>query len=415
MKKFTPKLLAVMTATLFSTGSIATDLLSHDFDDGELGSFAECTSKSPNYTEVKDGRVITHWYESGYDEGRVSKGTEACAALDDFQSSKESWMGFTMNIDAGHRNDTQSGVAQIFQFVDNSDIYTWTGMLKYEEGDLTFVRRSGKNTSSMVNTVVVEDFSRAEDHDIVIHYILSENESGLVEIWVDGEIKYAQYDINFGFGNFNSDDEQYDDTYVELKFGQYNYQTDEYVTDEERIIYYDNMTWYNGSDGYSVVAPADNSEDEMLLVHMGKYNTPGYAIDGNNNGADAQDVYLYASDTTNKNQMWYELDRGDGYYSYQKYGTDYCLDGDNGGEDGQNVYLWTCAESNQNQQWKKVYTSSSTYRLEKRNASGYAIDGNNGAENKQSIYLWTIGESNQNQQWIFTELDEQPPIVAKNS
>lgn len=405
MRRFTPKLIAVISATLFSTSTIAAGLLSHNFDNGDLGDFVECTSKTPNYTNVDNGRVITHWHESGYDGGRVSKGTEACATLDDFQSTKESWMGFTMNIDATHRNDTQSGVAQIFQFVDDSDIYTWTGMLKYEDGDLTFVRRSGNNSSSQVNTVVVKNFERDRDHEVIIHYILSNNESGEVEIWVDGDKKYAQYDINFGFGNFNSADEQYGDTYVELKFGQYNYQVDEYESNEERIIYYDNMTWYNGSYGYTVVDPSEATEDEPKLVHMKKYNAPGFAIDGNNNGDNGQDVYLWAGDITNKNQKWYELDRGDGYYSYQKYGTTYCLDGNNGGADGQNVYLWTCKDNNKNQHWKKVYTSSSTYRLEKRNAPGYAIDGNKNDKNGQSIYLWSIGENNQNQQWIFTDLD----------
>lgn len=402
LRSLSPLSLAVISATFFVSATNATDLVSHDFNDGELSSFVECTSKSPSYTEVQDGRVVTYWDENGYNGSRVSKGTEACVALDNFQSTKESWMGFTINIDESHRNDTQSGIAQIFQFVEDSNIYTWTGMLKYEEGDLVFVRRSGSNTTSQVNTVVVKDFVRGEDHEVVIHYILSNNEAGEIEIWVDGVKEYGHYDINFGFGNFNSDDEQYDDTYVELKFGQYNYQTDEYNTDEERIIYYDNVTYFNGEDGYSVVQPED---EKVSLIQLSKYNAPGFAIDGNAGGEDGQDVYLWTNDITNRNQRWFELDRANGYYSYQKYGTDYCLDGGKEASNGQNVYLWSCEDNNQNQQWKKVYTSKSTYRLEKRNAPGFAIDGNKSGEDGQSIYLWTIGESNQNQQWIFTELN----------
>ncbi|MBQ4798861.1 RICIN domain-containing protein [Pseudoalteromonas sp. MMG006] len=378
----------------------ANDSLSHDFNDGTLGSYFECTSKAPNFTRVESGRVITHWYEKGYDGTRTSKGTEACAPLDDFKSTKETWLGFTINIEENHTTDTESGIAQIFQFVDNSDIFTWAGMLKYEQGDLTFVRRSANNTSSQVQRVVEANFTKGEDHQIIIHYILSANNTGKIEIWVDNVLKYGHYNINFGFGNFNHNDSQYDDTYVELKFGQYNYAVDEYRNNEERIIYYDNMTWYNGTDGYSVVDPSPSK-----LFHITKFNASEFAIDGNNDSENGQNVYLWSSRTTNNNQKWYEIDRGNGYYSYQKYKTGYCLDGGNGADNGQNIYLWQCEDNNQNQHWKKVYVKANTYHLTKRNAPLYAIDGNNTGNDGQNIYLWKARDTNQNQQWVFKELD----------
>ncbi len=140
-------------------------------------------------------------------------------------------------------------------------------------------------------------------------------------------------------------------------------------------------------------------------VQLKKRNAQSFAIDGNNGGANRQNVYLYVSNASNENQQWNEIDRGNGYYSYQKTNTDYCLDGDNGGANGQNVYLWSCSENNHNQHWKKVSVSGDTYRLEKRNAPEFALDGNHGGANLQNLYLWRIGTSNQNQQWIFTTVN----------
>lgn len=152
------------------------------------------------------------------------------------------------------------------------------------------------------------------------------------------------------------------------------------------------------------------------VVQMTKRNADNYAIDGNNGAENAQDVYLYSEDADNVNQQWYEVDRGDGYYSYQKVDTDYCLDGDNSGENAQNVYLWSCQESNYNQQWLKVDMGNGYYRMEKRNASGYSIDGNNGGENAQSIYLWESSDTNENQQWYFNYISGNDvtaaPVIA---
>lgn len=137
------------------------------------------------------------------------------------------------------------------------------------------------------------------------------------------------------------------------------------------------------------------------IVQMVKRNASSYAIDGNNGGVNGQDTYLWSENENNINQQWYEVDRGNGYYSYQKVATNYCLDGNHGGDNAQNVYLWTCNDGNQNQHWRKVDVGDGHYRLEKRNASGYSIDGNKGGADGQSIYLWASSDSNQNQHWKF--------------
>ena len=142
------------------------------------------------------------------------------------------------------------------------------------------------------------------------------------------------------------------------------------------------------------------------IVQMLKRNASSFGIDGGNGGADGQDVYLYSENDSNVNQRWYEIDRGNGYYSFQKVNTNYCLDGNNGGANAQNTYLWTCVANNQNQHWLKVNVGGDYYRLEKRNAPDYSLDGNRGGSNRQSIYLWESNNSNQNQHWSFNYLSE---------
>jgi len=145
-------------------------------------------------------------------------------------------------------------------------------------------------------------------------------------------------------------------------------------------------------------------ENDDSLVHMEK-NHQNFSIDGNYHGDNGQNVYIWKSNLSNINQQWIEIDRGNGYYTYQKNGTEYCLDGNNGAENGQSVYLWSCIENNHNQHWLKVNTASGSFRLEKRNAPGFSLDGGNGGSNRQDLYLWGSNDNNVNQQWNFTPLD----------
>jgi len=141
-------------------------------------------------------------------------------------------------------------------------------------------------------------------------------------------------------------------------------------------------------------------EGSSNFISLRKSNSTSFALDGDDGGANRQNVYLWSYGATNKNQQWEEVSRGGDYYSYQKRDTNYCLDGGNGGENRQTVYLYKCSSDNQNQHWKKV-TIGNNYRLEKRNAPNYSIDGNANGENGQDVYLWQSSDTNKNQQWQF--------------
>ena len=151
----------------------------------------------------------------------------------------------------------------------------------------------------------------------------------------------------------------------------------------------------------AMTVSSNSFAQDYPVVQMIKRNATSFAVDGNNGGADGQDVYLWSENDRNRNQQWYEIYRGNGRYSFQKVATDFCLDGNTAGENGQNVYLFHCDENNWNQQWVKVNVGGGHYRLQKRNAPEYSIDGNRGGARGRSIYLWESNNANYNQHWLF--------------
>ena len=137
------------------------------------------------------------------------------------------------------------------------------------------------------------------------------------------------------------------------------------------------------------------------VVQMIKRNASSFAMDNKSGAENGQEIHLWSDNENNVNQQWLEIDRGNGYYSYQKIETNFCLDGNRGGSNAQNVYLWQCGVNNQNQHWLKVDVGGGHFRLEKRNAPGFSIDGNRGGERGQNVYLWESDNRNQNQHWFF--------------
>ena len=146
-----------------------------------------------------------------------------------------------------------------------------------------------------------------------------------------------------------------------------------------------------------------SSGSSNKVVHITKRNASNYALDGGNGGKNGQNVYLWSKNQNNKNQQWIELDRGNGYYSYQKMNTNFCIDGGNGGKNGQNVYLWSCNSNNQNQQWRKQSAGSGSYKLIKRNAA-YTLNGGNGGKNGQNVNLYKSSVNHQNLNWFVTQI-----------
>lgn len=242
--------------------SDAQGLISHDFNDGEMGPFVHCTTQSPNYAKVVNNRLRTYWEQTSYSSSRMTKGAEACGDPIHngvgYLTYKYCWMGFTMNIDEGYMQGDVGvgGLAQIFGFDHARGQSTWTAMLDMKDGDLAWMDRRGSG-NTRADVVVYENFPRGVDMDIIIHTVLSDNNTGLVEIFVNGVLKYSAYDIRIGMGEFDENDTQTNESSTEFKIGQYNHS--DAAANEIRIVDYDNISWYDGEDGYDIVNPAQNT------------------------------------------------------------------------------------------------------------------------------------------------------------
>ncbi len=252
---------APATTTTQNPGTSDGEIIGHDFNDGDLGPFYPCTVKNPNYSAVEDGRVKTYWIEDGWDGSRTSKGAEFCDAERGVDRAKEmrttnrGWMGFTINVDRGHSRTSSSALAQVFGFDNARDIFTWEGLLQLENGDLEVVHRTGGGEKKTYGTVI-GNFEYGVDHDIVVGFDVSNQGDGFFKVWVDGKLEYDAVGIDFGLGEFDSKDEQTNQSFTTFKLGMYNHSDEDYTPGEERVVYYDDVTWYTGSDGYAIVDPS---------------------------------------------------------------------------------------------------------------------------------------------------------------
>ena len=151
----------------------------------------------------------------------------------------------------------------------------------------------------------------------------------------------------------------------------------------------------------------NESSPSGTVVHITKRNAPGFALDGNRRNIEENgtNVYLWEANPNNVNQQWLEIDRGNGYYTYQKLGTDFVLDGGQGGETGQNVYLWEINENNRNQHWEKVDVGGGAFQLIKRNSDDFAINGGSNGVNEQNVNLFDASNVSRNLQWFITPID----------
>ncbi|TCS35875.1 polysaccharide lyase family 7 protein [Reinekea marinisedimentorum] len=135
-----------------------------------------------------------------------------------------------------------------------------------------------------------------------------------------------------------------------------------------------------------------------------------FAMDGGSGSErEGNTAYIWETDDEmdNENQWWVQYDRGDGYYSYKKYGTSLCLDGGEDGSDGQEITLEECDADNYDQHWEKVKVTSGTeiYRFIKRNDDEHAIYGGEENTNKLDLTLTDEDDDDADQYWELFNID----------
>ncbi|OBT58033.1 hypothetical protein VE04_01414 [Pseudogymnoascus sp. 24MN13] len=103
---------------------------------------------------------------------------------------------------------------------------------------------------------IVSSIARDTWNSVIVRFKVSAAEKGAYEVWYNGDNVYSSKNINVGFGDSWSDDALASGFY--FKNGQYAYDIENY-NDGTRTLYFDNISWYDVSDGQtdgrSVVNP----------------------------------------------------------------------------------------------------------------------------------------------------------------
>jgi len=267
----------------------------------------------------------------------------------------------------------------------NASAHTW---IDYIYGPDTNDDGCSQTTISFVSPTNL-DLTEGDDLGVIIFAASGGGDSNgqnisNVRLYLNGTLVRQEDNIPYEWGNEHSP--TIDPILRNLSSGTYVLEA--LVTNNDGVETSETLT--------ITVAPEGNP-----IVHISKANAPGFAIDGNDDGAKGQNVYLWASNIDNENQQWEEINQGGGYYSYRKLNTNFALDGGNGGDEGQNLHLWTYDEENLNQHWRKIVTPNGNIRLEKRNASSVSINGGDNGARGQNVFLSGNNANGGNQEWIF--------------
>jgi len=439
MKKVFLSLFAAVSLAGVANTAYSQTLLSHDFNDGRFAGFEVPKTDQEARVRIINGRIETHWDQDLYNGTNSGRKAQFRPDENGYHFTHDFWAGFWVKVHGDYMRDntnTDAALLQIWGHDDARGSANHYAMLKMDRGSLVWQARYN-SVSNFDHFEIYPDFPKDKFVRVVFGLELKGRNNGgsSVRVWIDDELMLNETGLNMGWGEMNANG-MINKTYSSISFGQYNYREnsgtdqahdnenhryDGHQRGETRTVTYDNVSLWDGENGYDIVDPDKSNnnpvdlgddpvdEPEIPVVTPGiaggdfrlvKRNASGFAMDGGSGGSNGQGIELYQN-INHKNLTWTEIDRGNGYYSYQKLDTDYCIDGGNGGANGQNLYLWLCSDNNQDQHWKKVDVGAGNYLLEKRNAPDYAIDGGAGGVKDQKVYLWKRNTTNQNQHWSF--------------
>ncbi|GAA3630258.1 T9SS type A sorting domain-containing protein [Flavivirga jejuensis] len=405
-------------------------LLSHHFNNGEIYPFEIPKVDQEARVSIVNKRVETHWDEDLYNGTNSGRKAQIRPENNAYHFTQEFWTGFWLKIHPDYmanNTNTDACLMQIWGHNDATGSANHYAMLKFDgrNGGALVWQHRYNSVANKDHYLIYGNFPKDTFVRVVIRVKLSSN-GGIVQIWVNDVLRLSKTGQTIGWGDMNANG-MYNQTYSSISYGQYNYREsagydqtydsenhlfDGHMDGETRTVTYDELSLWNGSNGYAIVDPNGGgipSSDNFQLI---KRNATGFAINGGSTNAslDGRSVRLYTNINHN-NLTWTEIDRGGGYYSYEKLNSGYCMDGGSGGSNGQDITMASCNASDYNQQWEKIDAGNGHYRLQKR-GTNYSIDGGNGGASSQNVYLWTSSATNQNQQWRF---DTSAASTSKNS
>jgi len=190
-----------------------------------------------------------YWPATSWDGTRAGKGIEFGGNAVTY---KEGWFGFLFYLPSpGYPKNEGNTIYQVFQ---NGNCNSWAMLVGVNNGSLTLDYRSSCGTPVHVDLAGIQYNAWKP---LVVHFVASHLNAGLVEVYYNGSKIYSATSINFGFGTWNSNDTLASGNQLGIAGGQYN------SGGVDKTVYFDNICHLMGnpSGAYNTVNPGNGSNN----------------------------------------------------------------------------------------------------------------------------------------------------------
>ncbi len=234
------------------------------FTNGEMTPFqaeAGVTTRG-NYMRVDqiDGEpaVKSYWAQANYNGTRATRGAEAQPI--DLKIHGDGWYAFRFYLPQDFPADKELSIAQIFS---RGGCSSWSSMVVIRNNNLILSRRSSNGCTAAVEHPLASNIQRGTWNTIILRFKPSSKKAGELKVWYNNNNERAPNieinKLNFGGGAFVNDslDPSIENNWINLKFGQYNYDFANYSPGETRTIYFDDVSMLKGNpaNAFSIVNP----------------------------------------------------------------------------------------------------------------------------------------------------------------
>lgn len=273
----------ILNLTLFLSlglvsGLNAQRLITHDFNDGKFEPYEVNKADQESRVKIKSNSVETHWQQELYN-GTNSGRKAQIRPVDDIIFTQHIWMGLKLKIHGDYMKEntnTNAGLMQIWGKNDATGAANHMCMLKFDgrNGGALVWQHRYNSVANKTHYLVEPNFPRDEFVDVIVHVQLKTKNTGIVQVWINGELKIDKTNQNIGWGDMDESG-MINETYCfGTSIGQYNffadanlddaYDGDDHLFDghmvgETRTVSYDNVSLYNGVDGYDLVDPSEET------------------------------------------------------------------------------------------------------------------------------------------------------------
>ncbi|MFA6286515.1 MAG: heparin lyase I family protein [Opitutaceae bacterium] len=263
---------ALFAFSILGLGSLHAQTEAEDFEDGSISPFSLEIS-SGNLSEIitpagfpaRAGTKVHHikWYADNYNNDRPSRSVEGNSATRT-RITGEGWYGFSFYCPESFPapgKEVVLGQLHAWHALQTTPNITVTVFVR-KTGELVLEGAYGDGTGGKtvtVYTTLAPKLTKGGWHDVVLYVKYSNNNTGILKVWLDGAPETAPTasftGINLGNGAWTGNTMTYG-TYI--KWGPYCWDNANYTPGESREIYYDEIAYQTGNPAgsFNLVKPS---------------------------------------------------------------------------------------------------------------------------------------------------------------